>query len=167
MGFSAQANLVVGVSLARIFTGLDEKSNSFDEFDKYGNKTGKIFKEEILLATLPNGNEVVLASSRDRYGWNYDLYESLGFDGGSYIGDKLAIDVEIHHGDYETKDLSQIIVGLTVCETESSSNIDNKLVQKVDEDLTNEAIARTRKQLAELFGYTGEINLYLINSLSY
>jgi hypothetical protein len=40
-------------------------------------------------------------------------------------------------------------------------------VRKVDEIVTNEAILRIRKELNDLSGYTGDVELYLINYLSY
>lgn len=167
MGFSTSAQLVVGISLSKLFTNLEEKENIFDEFDKYGKKTGKTFKEYLLLATLPNNEKVVISTEKNSYCWIYDFYESLQFDGKTYVGDKLAINVEIHRPDYETHDLNQIVIGLIVCDTDNTTYGSGKYVKKVDEDITNEAIDRTRKQLAELFGYTGEINLYLMNLLSY
>ena len=170
MGLDTNASLVVGVSMAKLFSKIEEKTKLFDEFDKYGNKTGKQFKEEKLMAILPNGKEVCIADGKKTSGysefWNYNFYDSLGFDGGDYIDDDKVVTVSIHYADYESNDLSQMIMGLTVCETENM-NGGSVFVRKVDEIVTNEAIARVRKELGELFGYVGDIELYLINNLSY
>lgn len=169
MGLDTKASLVVGVSMAKLFSKIEEKTGLFDEFDKYGNKTGKQFKEEKLMATLPNGKEVCIADGKTsgyREFWDYNFYNSLGFDGGGYVDDDKVITVSIHYADYESKDLSQMIMGLTVCETEYM-NGGSIFVRKVDEIVTNEAIARVRKELGDIFGYVGDIELYLINNLSY
>jgi hypothetical protein len=166
MGFSSSAYLVIGISMAKLFTEFNESSNIYDEFDKYGNKTGKQFEENKLIGILPNGRDVIIADEKNKFGWNINWYDSLGFDGGHYIGDIPNVEVKIHYGDHESKDLSQMIMGIQVCETDFSNGGENFVV-KVDEDITNAAIDRCRKQLAELFGYTGELNLYLINYLSY
>lgn len=166
MGFNTRAGLVVGISMAKLFTDFKESSNTYDEHDKFGQKTGKQFQEDRLIGILPNGNEYVISEKKTQYGWKYDWYESLGFDGDIYVGDVPNITIELHMGDYENNDLHQMILGLEVCETDWA-NGGTKNVVKVEEDITNAAIDRTRKQLAELFGYTGEINLYLINNLSY
>ena len=169
MGLDTKATLVVGVSMAKLFSKIEEKIGLFDEFDKYGNKTGKEFKEEKLMATLPNGKVECIAEGKSGYnnGWIYNFYDSMGFDGGEYIGDDKIVTVSIHYADYESKDLSQMIMGLTVCETDWMNSSDGVLVKKLDEIITNEAINRVRKELGDLYGYTGDIDLYLINDLSY
>ena len=90
MGLDTKANLVVGVSMAKLFSKIDDISNVFEEHDKFGNKTGKEFKEEKLMATLPNGEEICIADSKISNGkwWDYNFYASLGFDGGEYGGDE-------------------------------------------------------------------------------
>lgn len=167
MGFSTSASLVVGISIAKLFTEFRENSRAHDEFDKYGNKTGRQFKEEELIGILPNGKEHIIATEKDRWGWNYNWYESIEFDGGEYVGDMFNIKLEIHKADHETYELNQMIVGQNVCNTADSNLNDGDHVVKVDEAKTNSIIDETKRQLAELFGYTGEINLYLINNLSY
>jgi hypothetical protein len=74
MGLDTKANLVVGVSMAKLFTKIDEVSNVFPEHDKFGNKTGKQFKEEKLIATLPNGKEICIADGKDGRFWDYNFY---------------------------------------------------------------------------------------------
>jgi hypothetical protein len=167
MGLDTRASLVVGVSMAKLFSKIEEKTGLFDEFDKYGNKTGKQFKEEKLMATLPNGNEYCIAENKTstyKSNWDYDFYDSMGFDGGSYVGDAMDITMTIHYPNHDVNDLSQMIMGLMVCET---GWMDGLGAVKVDEIVTNEAINRVRKELAELFGYTGDVELYLLNDLSY
>lgn len=169
MGMDTKASLVVGVSMAKLFSKIEEKSGLFDEFDKYGNKTGKQFKEEKLIATLPNGKELCIADGKTsgyRSFWDYNFYDSMGFDGSEYVGDDLKITMSIHYADHETNDLTQMIMGLMTSETEWM-NGGSDFVTKVDEIVTNEAINRVRKELGELFGYTGDIELYLFNDLSY
>ena len=166
MGFSSSAGIVVGISMAKLFKEFKEISEIHDEFDKFGKKTGKQFNVDKLIAVSPKGDEIIISEEKTNYGWNYDWYDSIGFDGGTYIGDVFNVTMGLHYGDYDTNDLHQIIMGIEVCDTESS-NGGSIFVSRVDEHITNAAIDRVRKQLAEVFGYTGEINLYLINHLSY
>ena len=166
MGVNASANLVVGVSMDKLFKEFIEGSSTHDEFDKFGKETGKTFEEHIYIGVLHNGKEVLLSNNKDSRGnWEYDFYESLNFDGGEYCGDIENVELLIHYGDCETFALDQRVMGISVSETGGFE--DGNLVVKVDENLTNDAIMRCRKQLAELFGYVGDINLYLINSVSY
>jgi len=167
MGLDTRATLVVGVSMAKLFSKIEEKSSLFDEHDKFGNKTGKQFNEEKLIATLPNGKVSCISEKKSSRGfWDYDFYTDMGFDGGEYVGDDLKITMSINYADYETNDLNQMIMGLTTSETDWMNGA-HKLVVKVDEIVTNEAINRVRKELGELFGYTGDVELYLLNDLSY
>lgn len=166
MGFSAKASLVVGISMAKLFKDIKEVSDTYDEHDKFGRKTGKKFTDDKLIAILPNNNEVIISEEKTNYGWNYDFYNSIGFEGDTYVGDIFNVTMGIHYSNYDNKDLHQMIMGLEVCETDNT-DIGNTLVSKVEEDVTNAAIDRVRKQLAEVFGYTGGIYLYLINKISY
>lgn len=166
MGLDCSASLAVGISMAKLFTEFKESSNTFDEHDKFGQKTGKQFQEKRLIGVLPNGNEHVISEKKGQFGWDYNFYDSLGFDGGDYIGDHITVELQILRGSYDTNDLSQMIMGIEVADTENM-NGGSQFITKVEEDITNAAIDRARKQLAELFGYTGELNLYLIQNLSY
>ncbi len=164
MGYSSGSNLVVGVSMAKLFSKVEEKINTFDEFDRHGDKTGKQFTEEKVLATLPNGKELIIAEGKNKFsssGWDYNFYDSMGFDDGEYIGDN-PIKSSIHYCNSETNNLSQIIIGINVCNSDDSNG-----VSKIDEAITNSSIDITRKELAELYGYTGNIELYLIHYASY
>lgn len=166
MGVDASGNLVVGISMDKLFKEFKENSTTHDEFDKFGKKTGEQFNTDELIGVLPNGIEKIISTKKDSRGnWKYDFYESLGFDGDSYCGDIENVEVSIHYGDYEVYALDQRIMGISVTRTGGFNGGD--LVTKVDENKTNHAIDKTRKQLAELFGYVGDINLYLINSVSY
>lgn len=167
MGFSTSSSLVVGVSMSKLFKEFKESSETFDEFDKYGKKTGKQFNEYKLTAVLYNNSEVVISTKKKSDYWLYDWYNSIEFDGNEYSGNHLNVTIEIHMAHYENNDLDQMIMGINVCNSDSSNYGDGEFVSKVDENKTNDAIAACRKQLAELFGYTGEINLYLFNNLSY
>lgn len=167
MGLDTKASLVVGVSMAKLFSKIEDKSNIFDEHDRFGDKTGKQFKEEKLMATLPNGKVHCISEKKSSRGfWNYDFYTDMGFDGSEYVGDDRNITMEIHESSYDTNDLSQLIMGITATDTDWMDS-GEKFVVKVDEIITNEAINRVRIELGELYGYTGDIELYLINNLSY
>ncbi len=168
MGFNTKSYLVAGISMAKLFTEINEEINEFDEFDKYGKKTGKIFKEEKLMAILPNRKEVCIATEKKSFGngWNYDFYESMQFDGGEFVGDNQDVKISINYGNHDTNDLNQMIMGISVSGTDWANNGD-KLVVKVDEDSTNDIIDLVTKELAEMFGYTSGINLYLIQYVSY
>lgn len=166
MGLDCRARLVVGVSMSKLFTELKENSKTHDEFDKFGKKTGKQFKEDKLIGVLPNGKEVKISERKTKYGWDYNFYDSLGFDGEEYSGDIENVEVQINRADYEVNDLDQMIMGIEVSETDWMNGGSN-FVTKVDENSTNVEIEKCTKNLAELFGYTGGVDLYLFNDLSY
>ena len=64
MGFSATANLVIGVSMTKLFNKIEENSDVFDEHDRFGKKTGKQFKEEKLFGYLNNGKRVIISNKK-------------------------------------------------------------------------------------------------------
>ena len=168
MGFSSSASLIVGISMNKLFKEINETSQEFDEYDKFGVKTNKKFTVDMLIATQFNGKIITISNEKKSTGWIYDWYKSIEFDGESYVGDKYNnVNIEINHADHETTSLEQIIMGISVGKTSSSDNSNGDFMVSVDEDKTNKAIEIVKKELAEMFGYTGEIKLYLSNNLSY
>lgn len=167
MSVKARANLVVGISILELCDNFREENKTHDEYDKFGKKTGKQFTINRFFATLPNGKEIMLSDRKDKDSWKYNIYESLNFDCDMYVGDKPNITLELNYGNEDNDSLEELIIGFKVCETQSSDYIGNILVKKVNENSTNNAIEKCRKELGELYGYLGAINLYLINSVSY
>ncbi len=158
MGVSYKAFLVAGVSLLDFFGKVGEKTNTFKEFDKYGQPTGKNFTETKIIATLPSGDEVIIGDINEespRRDINYDFYSSLSFDGDTSDQTTLGL----HYHDYDTENLSCRIIGNVVDETEN--------VEEIDYQRLDKTILEVRKELKEKFGYDGVVKLYLINYVSY
>lgn len=162
MSVSYSSYVVVGIQLSKLFIKLDEKSEEHDEFDKFGKKTGKTFKTEELVATMPNGREVIISNKRGNHGWEFNFYNSLGFDGCEYSREDKIVHLKLTYSYYETTNLDNIIIGIVVAETSEY----DKQVDIVEEDKTNNAIRLVGKELAELYGYLDGISLHLVSLIS-
>jgi hypothetical protein len=154
MSVSYKAFLVAGISLEDFFRKVGEKTETFDEYDKKGNKTGKQFTETKIIATLPDGNEVEIGKMVAKFPV-YDFYSSISFDGD--FSDQTFLG--LHWNNYETRELLNKVIGSIVLETYE--------VKSVNIDKMNKIILEVRDELKEKFGYDGIVKLYLINYVSY
>ena len=155
MGYSSDAQLIVGISLQKFFRKVGEKTNTYDEHDQKGNKTGKKITERKLVATLPDGNEVVIGEyykSEYRYNEeiNFDFYSSLSFDG----NESDQTDLELHNT-YENENLETIYIGYHF-------STDEECVEIPIQEL-NDKILLAQKELKEKFYYDGVVELYLVH----
>lgn len=158
MSVSYKGFLVAGISLEDFFRKIEEKRETFEEYDRKGKKTGKKIIETKIVATLPDGNEVIIGEKKNngyRDEINYDFYSSLSFDGD--ISDQTFLG--LHYHDYETYDLSCRVIGSIVSETRD--------VKEINFDELNKTILKVRDELKEKFSYDGIVKLYLINYVSY
>ena len=156
MSVSYCAYLVAGISLQEYFKKVGEKQETFDEHDIYGKKTGRKFNNTSLIATLPSGDDVVIAKKghNEKY-FHYDFYSSLSFEGTE--SDQTFLKLLYH--DYETTDLNCRIIGKIISDTPD--------VAKIDIDTLNKTILEVRDELKDKFDYNGVVKLYLINFVSY
>jgi hypothetical protein len=156
MGVHHSSSLIIGISLQEFFIKVGEKVETFDEFDRKGNKTGKKFTEKKLLATLPDGNEVVIGEMvKDKWSsldFQYDFYSSLGFNGSE--SDQTFL--KLHYVDF-TNNLSNYIIGVNFESTDGD-------VEKIDFSKLNETILNVRDELKEKFSYNGIVNIYLMHN---
>lgn len=157
MSVNYSSSLIAGVTLEDFFTKNGEKVETFDEFDRKGNKTGKQFKEVLLVATLPDGNEIVIGKVNGSGGYSdivYDFYTSLGFDG----EDSDQTTLKLYQPDYTDVRLDRKLIGLSLCYTDD--------VEKIEVTKLNETIIKVRTELEEKFGYKGIVNLYVTRNVS-
>ena len=166
MGLDVSAKLVVGISLSELFLRTWDKESSYEEHNAKGEKTGNVITEKYLWAELPTGEFVMIGEYERRYNnrLKLDLYNSLGFDGESHED----YSVELHYGDYDTNDLSQVIIGKEVAGTDSHRDLGNKLVIRInDVDEIDVVMDEVYDELKEIYNYDGNVNQYLINSVGY
>jgi hypothetical protein len=165
MSTNYSAVLYAGISLEEFFKKVGTKSEFYDEHDSRGNKTGKKIEEKKLIATLPDGGEVVIGEYYKSYGRDcikYDFYSSLSFDG----SESDQTDLELFES-YETEDLSEMILGYRVKETADSKGYnEDSFVMPIDSVRLNQLVATAKQELERIFGYKGIVKLYLINSVS-
>lgn len=165
MSISYSGSLVVGITMNELFTETEIVEKIFDEYDRYGNKTGNQFHEFTLFGKLPNAKKIAITNPKSDIGesWKFNWYDSINFneDGlGEYCGSLLNINLKIFENNYDfNKTLNDIVIGIEIIGSTPPS------INKIDENITNNTISLARKQLAELFGYTGSIHLYLINGI--
>ena len=147
---------VSGISFDKIITNINTIENEFDEYDKYGNKTGKKFKELHTFIDIPNKKNIKILTKNYEQEKNlvYD-FSNLSFRDGKYIGN-LNSSLKIFETNMYDHNLSKKIVGLTILEI-----FDDEFNISIDENHANNVIENSKKQLAELFGYIGPIKLYL------
>ena len=157
MSTTYSSSLVVGISLQEFFRKVEKKTETFDEYDKKGNKTGKTFKETKLIATLPDGNDVVIGDVNFRYGdeyFNYDFYSSLSFDDSE--SDQTFL--QLHKPYYEANDLDDHIIGIQIISTE--------WVEKIEINTLYETLRMVQKELSEKFQYIGNVYIYTLRNVS-
>lgn len=165
MSISYSGSLVVGITMNNLFTETKVVKKIFDEYDKYGNKTGDQFQEFTLYGSLPNGKKMPITKPKSNIAesWIFNWYDSINFneDGsGRYCGSLLNINLKIFENNYDpNKTINDIVIGIEIIGSTPPS------INKIDENITNNSISLARKQLAELFGYTDSIHLYLINGI--
>lgn len=164
MGVSFNSKIVVGISLAELFTKIEEIDSSYDEHDKRGNKTGRRIEEYVMQGTLPDGRICDLAKGKRKCGdivWEYNFFESLFFDGDCYVGD-LKTNLGLYYPYYEADSLEQRIVGIEIPAVGGVGGY----VREFEIETINEIKLKCAKQLHEMYMYSGEVKNYLINYYS-
>ena len=126
MGLDVSANLVCGITLNNFFKRTWDKVEKFEEYDKKGNKTGKLIEEKYLMAILPNDEKIKIGEYFNN-SLKLDFYDSLGFEG----SENTEHDLELISGDYEINDINNIIIGITFSRTGSFRH--NNLIKEIDE----------------------------------
>ena len=164
MSTSFSAFLFAGISLQEFFKKVGTKIETYDEYNQRGIKTGRQITEKKLIATLPDGNEVIIGEYYTRFHHEeieYDFYSSLSFDG----GESQQTDLEL----YElcaTENLSEMILGYPIKGTVNSNGwSDGSYIAQIDTNLINEKLVAAQKELKKKFGFDGEAKLYLVKSV--
>jgi len=150
MGYSSDAQLIAGIPLSTFFSKVETKTETYDEHDAKGKKTGKKITEKKIVATLPDGNEVVIGEVGLFGRPDYDFYTSLGFED----TESDQTDLELLNR-YENRNLDTIYIGYTI-------NATNEATRVPIEEI-NTKILKAKLELKEKFYFDGEIGLFLVH----
>lgn len=160
MGVSVNPKVIIGVNVSEIVS-IDTKTETFDEFDRKGQKTGKTFSESVrkLKATI-NGQEVISDEEVDGEVRAYEIADFLKLTEYPSKGGFGVFDT-----DYDSDGIDTAIIGIMLLSCDAMCIGEH--TDETDMINFNDVISTVKREIVYRFGKEIQPKIYLIGGCSY